>query len=64
MLTSLLRLWSIVFFADMLGAISVVFFLAFTGLLSVEATKAAIAIGKHTNEVSFGNLFWKAVVAG
>ena len=60
----LLRIWVVVFVANMIGAFAVAILLAYTGVLESEATEAAIAIGKHAAEVSWSNLFWKALVAG
>ena len=63
-LRNLLRLWGIVFIANMVGALVVTALLAFTGVLNPEAKEVALKIGEHAQEFSWSVLFWRAVVAG
>jgi len=63
-LGSLLRLWVIVLAGNLLGATVMAALLAWTGVLTPEATAAATAIGSHVLEVPLNTVFGRAVIAG
>lgn len=63
-LKNLLRLWGIVFIANLMGALVVAAMLAFTAVLEPAAVEVAIALGEHVLTVGWGALFAKAVFAG
>lgn len=60
----LLRIWGVVFLANILGAGLLAFLLANTGILDSESAVAALEFGKHAAELPWWDLFWKAVIAG
>ncbi|WP_234567771.1 formate/nitrite transporter family protein [Rhodohalobacter sp. 614A] len=60
----LLRLWGVVLFANLFGSSIMAFILANTGIFDADATAAAIKFGEHAVELSWWDLFWKAVIAG
>ncbi|UZR96835.1 formate/nitrite transporter family protein [Chondrinema litorale] len=61
---SLLRLWSIVLFANVSGAAIGALLFANTGVFSSEAAETASKIGEHALSFSKITLFYKAAVAG
>ena len=63
-LWSLLRLWGIVFFANMLGAVLVALLLATTGILEPAAVTVGLELGHQALDVDWWNLFFKALIAG
>lgn len=60
----LLRLWGIVLFANILGAVLGTFVLAHTNVLSPEAREAATDFVKHALEISWWDIFFRALFAG
>lgn len=60
----LLRLWGIVYLANLLGAFVIAVFLATTGVLDAEVADVALNLGRHILEESWADLFTKAIVAG
>lgn len=63
-LANLLRLWVVVFAANMLGAILNSALVAFTDILDPGAFQVALEIGRHAVGQSWFQLFSKALVAG
>ncbi len=63
-LPRLLRIWSIVFVANLLGATVAAYFLANTGVFDAETQRAALEIGQHALEEPWADLFYKSLVAG
>ncbi len=63
-LPMLLRLWGIVLFANVAGAVLMAGVLAFTGVLDPDSAAVAYRIAQHGFEVSWADLFWKGVFAG
>jgi formate/nitrite transporter FocA (FNT family)/protein-disulfide isomerase len=61
---ALLRVWGVVFAANVLGVAASAYVLANTGVLSPEAAAAASEIGRHFFELSWADIFWKGVFAG
>lgn len=61
---SLLRIWGIVLLANIIGSALLAFLLAKTGVFNPDSAEAALQIGKHAVELSWADLFWKAVIAG
>lgn len=61
---SLLRLWGIVLFANVVGAGVVAFIFANTGILDSPVAEAAHGFGEHALSVPWSALFFKAMVAG
>lgn len=60
----LLRIWGVVLLANVLGSSLLAFLLANTGVFNPDSAEAALEIGKHAVELSWADLFWKAVIAG
>ena len=63
-LPDLLRIWGVVLVANVVGAALFALLLAFTGVLSAEATTAAIGFGEHLIEEGWWDAFYKAILAG
>ncbi|WP_079977716.1 formate/nitrite transporter family protein [Halococcus sediminicola] len=61
---ALLRVWGIVFTANVLGVALSAYVLANTGVFSPSAASVAGEIGRHFFELSWWDIFWKAVFAG
>lgn len=61
---ALLRVWVVVFAANILGVGASAYILANTGVLSPEAAAVAGEIGHHFFELSWADIFWKGVFAG
>jgi formate/nitrite transporter FocA (FNT family) len=60
----LLRIWGVVFFANLLGTAAAGLYFSQTGILSGEAAAAAAEIGKHVLEMEWWTLFTKGTIAG
>ncbi len=60
----LLRIWLVVFLANLIGAAGVALVLAYTGLLSAESVAMARDIAVKSLEPSWSALFWKGIFAG
>ncbi len=60
----LLRIWGVVFFANILGAALLAFLLSNTGIFNTDSAMAALQFGEHAAELPWWDLFWKAVIAG
>ena len=60
----LLRIWGVVFCANILGAGLLAYLLANTGIFSTESAMAALQFGEHAAKLPWWDLFWKAVIAG
>ncbi len=63
-LRELMRLWGIVFFANMLGAVAISLLLATTSVFDEETSSVAFKMGEETLKASWGEAFWKSVIAG
>jgi formate/nitrite transporter FocA (FNT family) len=63
-LANLLRLWVVVFAANMLGAVMDAALVAFTDVLDPGAFEVALEIGRHAVGMSWFALFSKALIAG
>lgn len=63
-LRRLMRIWGIVFVANLLGASLAAFFLAGTDVFSAEAHAVALGFGAHAEAASWTSLFSKSVIAG
>ncbi len=63
-LPDLLRIWGIVLVANVVGAALFALLLASTGVLSPEATTAAVGFGEHLVEEGWWDAFFKAILAG
>jgi formate/nitrite transporter FocA (FNT family)/protein-disulfide isomerase len=61
---ALLRVWTVVFAANVLGAGMAAFVLANTGVFSPAAANVAHELGAHFLELSWTAVFWKGVFAG
>jgi len=61
---NLLRLWTTVLVANLVGAAAIAALFALTDVKGAEAADAALAMGKHALEAELGALFWRAVIAG
>ncbi|MBC8128861.1 MAG: formate/nitrite transporter family protein [Rhizobiaceae bacterium] len=62
--SNLLRLWSVVLFANMIGAIAVAALIAYADVLDTKALVIALQIGRHAAETPWLTLFSKALIAG
>lgn len=63
-ISNLLRLWTVVLTANMIGATAVAAFIAYADVLEVEALVIALQIGRHAAETPWPTLFSKALIAG
>ena len=63
-LANLLRLWIVVFAANMLGAMFDAALVALTNAVDPGALEIGVAIGRHAVGLSFLDLFSKALIAG
>ena len=63
-LPALLRVWGVVFTANVAGAAMVAYVLATTGVFSPETAAVARGFGAHFLDLSWTTLFWKGVFAG
>ena len=63
-LPMLLRLWSIVLAANVLGAALMALVLATTGVLDADSESVALRLAEHALDVPWIDLFWKGVFAG
>lgn len=63
-LANLLRLWGVVMFANMVGAIAVAALLAFADVFDPAEIEIALKIGEHAAETPWLTLFSKALIAG
>jgi formate/nitrite transporter FocA (FNT family)/protein-disulfide isomerase len=61
---ALLRVWVVVFVANVLGAAASAYVLANTGVFSPAAATVAHEFGTHFLEFSWTEVFWKGVFAG
>lgn len=61
---AMLRVWAVVFAANILGVAASAYVLANTHVLEPEAATMASRIGHHFFELSWGAIFWKGVFAG
>lgn len=61
---ALLRVWGVVFVANVLGAALSAYVLATTGVFSPQATTIAPEFGIHFLSLSWSAIFWKGVFAG
>jgi formate/nitrite transporter FocA (FNT family) len=61
---ALLRLWSIVLFANLTGCLLFAAFIAFSGVLSAEVVAAVTAIGKHMMMHDPLQMFLRGIAAG
>ncbi len=61
---ALLRIWGVVFAANVLGVAASAYVLANTGVFSPAAMAAASEIGRHFFELSWADIFCKGVFAG
>ena len=61
---AMLRVWTVVFVANILGVAASAYVLAHTHVLEPEAATMATEIGRHFFELSWGAIFWKGVFAG
>ncbi|MEX6507791.1 formate/nitrite transporter family protein [Jiella sp. M17.18] len=63
-LRNLLRLWTVVLVANLVGAIGVAALLGYFDVLSPERLKKALEISRHAYETGWGSLFSKGMIAG
>ena len=63
-LRELLRLWGVVFFANMLGAVAISLLLATTSIFDEEVRGVAFKMGEETLKATWSASFWKSVIAG
>lgn len=63
-LPALLRVWGIVFTANILGAAIGGYVLATTGVFAPEAAALATRLGEHLLHMTPGELFWRGIFAG
>ena len=63
-LPALLRVWGVVFTANIAGAAMVAYVLATTGVFSPETATVARGFGAHFIGLPWATLFWKGVFAG
>jgi formate/nitrite transporter FocA (FNT family)/predicted DsbA family dithiol-disulfide isomerase len=63
-LPALLRVWGVVFTANILGAAGGGYLLANTGVFGPEAAAVAADLAHHVLDLSWSELFWKGVIAG
>jgi formate/nitrite transporter FocA (FNT family)/2-hydroxychromene-2-carboxylate isomerase len=61
---ALLRVWGVVFVANVLGAALSAYVLAKTGVFSPQAMEVAPEFGYHFIHLSWSAIFWKGVFAG
>lgn len=61
---SLLRLWGIVLFANVVGAALVAFFFAKTSILEPDVAATGYSFGEHALSFSWSALFFKGILAG
>lgn len=61
---TLFRVWGIVLFANVLGALVGAYLLATTGIFDPGVGPAASEFGRHALSVGWLDLFWKGVFAG
>jgi formate/nitrite transporter FocA (FNT family) len=61
---ALLRVWGVVFVANILGAALSAYVLATTGVFSPQAATVAPEFGSHFLGLSWAAIFWKGVFAG
>lgn len=59
-----LRLWAVVFVANVLGALLFAALVMKTSALSGSLRAALTTLGEHTVEGSFGHIFWSGVIGG
>lgn len=62
--SALLRLWTIVLCANLIGCMIFAYFISQTGVLSTEVAAAITTIGEHMMANTPGEMFVKAIVAG
>lgn len=60
----ILELWSIVLFANVVGAFAISFFYAYSGGIAPETLEAMNAISRHAMDMSAGQSFVRAIPAG
>ncbi len=63
-LPHLLKVWGVVFTANVLGAACVAFLFSRTSVFGPESAAAAYAFGEHALTLAWGALFFKGVIAG
>ena len=63
-LRNLLRLWLVVFFGNMLGALLFGAAVAYSEVFTPERTAMAIEIGHHAVETAWLEIFYRGVIAG
>lgn len=61
---SLLRLWGIVLFANIVGAALVAYFFAKTSILEPDVAATGYSFGEHALSFSWSALFFKGILAG
>ncbi|MCQ0986281.1 formate/nitrite transporter family protein [Jiella marina] len=61
---NLLRLWLVVFVANMIGAVGVSALLAFFDVLDPPRVEKALEMGRHAHETGWFQIFSKAIFAG
>jgi formate/nitrite transporter FocA (FNT family) len=61
---TLLKNWSIVLAANVLGAAAIAFVLANTGIFDEETAAVARALSMHAFDFTWGTLFFKGIIAG
>jgi len=61
---ALLRIWGVVFTANILGGALMAYVLANTGIFTAEAATVAHDLGAHLLHLSWADTFWKGVFAG
>ncbi len=60
----LLRIWGIVFTANIIGSALAAYYYASTGIFGPETVAAATGIGEHMLEMSWADTFFKGTIAG
>ena len=63
-LPRLLKLWGIVYMANILGAALMAFLFYYTDVLAPEAVDAAMRFGTEAMELTWGSLFARGMIAG
>lgn len=63
-LRDLLRLWGIVYLANLLGAFAIAAFLSSARIFDPEAAAAALELGRAANGREWPELFYRAIIAG
>ncbi|MGB0679272.1 MAG: formate/nitrite transporter family protein [Polyangiales bacterium] len=63
-LRQLLRLWTLVLSANLVGACCIAWIFAHTSVLSPEVHDVALEVGQHGLEASAAEVFWKGIFAG